>query len=160
MSDTNPNPNPNPSYKTDPLNPYPLTYSIQHFDKFNELLPPAQNALLALSHKFQTSHGSHFLSPDELSEQLGGSAATWRQFLTMKPVKDYVEKMVEEDTLILNRQAIYKQAQKAVNTGDNQAAKYLAQLSEMHAAQSNQQHVILHYVPRPEAITASVPDAD
>lgn len=134
---------------------YPLTYTLQHFDKFKELSPPQQQAILMNAQKFESHFGSHFLTPDELAEQLGGNPATWRQFLVLKPVQDYITRKVREDTDILNRKALFKQADKAAKTGDNQAAKYLNALAEANAAQTNQRTVVLHYVKRPDTESSS-----
>lgn len=139
---------------------YSLSYAMSHFDKFKELSPQDQTALLLSAQKFEEYHGSHFLSPDELSEQLGGQPSTWRRFLTLKPVRDYITRRVQEDTEIMNRQALYKQAQKAALSGDTQAAKYITALAEANTSQTNQQTIILHYIPRPKADAPSVPKAD
>lgn len=142
---------------TDSVFGYPLSYTIQHFEKFKAMPPNQQQAMIMNASKFEQHYDSHFMSPEELADKLGGSAATWRQFLTLKPVRDYVERKVREDTDILNRQALFKQAQKAIKSGDSSAAKILGQLAEANATQTNQQQVILHYVKRPEREPASVP---
>lgn len=139
---------------------YSLSYSLSNFDKFKQLSPQDQTALLMSARKFEEYHGSHFLSPDELSTELGGQPSTWRRFLTLKPVRDYITRKVTEDTEIMNRQALYKQAQKAAQNGDTQAAKYITALAEANATATNQQHVILHYIPRPERQPSSVPSTD
>lgn len=129
---------------------YSLSYSLSNFDKFKQLSPPDQTALLMSATKFEEYHGSHFLSPDELAEQLGGQPSTWRRFLTLKPVRDYIVRKVQEDTEIMNRQALFKQAQKAALSGDTQAAKYITALAEANSTATNQNKVVLHYIPRPD----------
>lgn len=139
---------------------YSLGYSLSNYEKFKALEAPEQTILLQFAAKFEKEHGSHFMSPEELSQKLGGTSATWRQFLTLKPVRDYVTRKVQEDTEIMNRQALYRQAQKAAETGDTQAAKYITALAEANATATNQVHVILHYIPRPERRSPSVSRAD
>lgn len=129
---------------------YSLTYALSRYEKFQELSAPEQAVLLQAAAKFENCYGSHFMSPDELAENLDGTSATWRKFLTLKPVVDYINRKVAEDTEIMNRQALYKQALKAARAGDTQAAKYIEQLAKANASTANQRIVILHYVPRPE----------
>jgi hypothetical protein len=152
--------NDNSSPVTSNIFGYSLSYALQHFDKFKSLPAPDQAVILTNAQKFENEPGSHFLSPEELAEQLGGSPATWRRFVVLKPVRDYINRKMEEDVQILHRQAVYKQAIKAAQAGDNQAAKYITQLAEANATQTNQQTVILHYIPRPTFDSASVPSTD
>lgn len=129
---------------------YTLTHALENFELFKSLPLPEQNVLRQLSNKFEAHYGSHFMSPEELSEELGSTAATWRRFLTLKPVRDYVTKRTEEDVEIYNRQAIAKQAIRAAEAGDNKAATYLAKLAETTQNEGNKTKVILHYIPRPD----------
>lgn len=133
----------------DSLFGYSLTYVIQNNDKFQSLTPPKQAAFIQQARQLEALQEAHFKSPDELSKMLGGTPDAWRDFILWKPVADWITKRVQEDTDILNRQALYKQAEKAVKSGENQSAKYLAQLAELNAAQTNQQTVVLHYIGRP-----------
>jgi hypothetical protein len=128
---------------------YSLSYSLQSYEKFQKLTPPEQAAILELARKFETLYDSHFKGPEALAEELGGTPDDWRRFLTLKPVRDYVKRKTDEDVEILNRQALYKQAQKAALSGETQAAKLIKELAEANASQTNQTKVILHYIPRP-----------
>lgn len=126
-----------------------LTYILNQNEKFQTLPPPTKAAFLSLAQKFQNHPGSHFFSPAELQDQLGGSERTWRQFLTLKPVRDYIIRRTQEDVEIMYRQALAKQAIKAATSGDNQAAKFIKELHDLNREQNNQTHIILHYIPRP-----------
>ena len=130
---------------------FDLVHALSQFDKLQELSPQEKETLLLMAKKFQDLDDSHFLSPIELTEKLGHSTKRWRQFLTLKPVKDYIARQVKEDAEISNRQAVLAQAYKAIKSGDSQAAKYLKELSDILNAENNQATIILHYIPRPNS---------
>lgn len=139
---------------------YALTYVIQHYEKFKELPPPTQATFIRQAQQLESLPGSHFKSPEELVKELGGSVDNWRNFILWKPVADWINKRVQEDMDILNRQALFKQAEKAVKSSDNASAKYLAALAELNSAQTNQRTIVLHYIGRPESDESSVPVTD
>lgn len=129
---------------------FSLRYALEHFEKFQELTVREQEVYLMQAAQFENLYNSHFMPPERLAEELGGTPAAWRKFIIMKPVRDFIQRRVEEDGEILQREALYKQAFKASAAGDTQAAKYLAAIVDAGGAESNKKQIILHYIPRPE----------
>lgn len=137
-----------------------LSENILKSPHMRSYTPPQKEAFFQLAKRFESQYMSHFMSPEQLAEKLGGNPDTWRQFLTLKPVEDYIHAQMQDDVEILHRQALFIQAKKAVKTGDNQAAKFIKELSEIYSNQTNQTKVVLHYVPRPNQETPTEEQED
>lgn len=129
-----------------------LENSAEFTDPENEdfITVDRQAAIMIQAEQFQSRISHLYMDSEELADEVGyGSAESWEKFLLLETVALYVAARTKTLAAVTARKSM-KSLQKAANSGDVAAMKYLNEMSGILQGQSNNKQIILHYVPRPK----------